>query len=180
MQQKFPDIGSLCSPFLKAELYEIPSCRRDVYARVEVDGFVEDVNEFLLAGDAEGVRPVYRLIQDHPYRPDVHTLIVVVPNQDLGTEIDGGATEGVPEAAIALHRPPEISDFDDSLSGKMSTSWKRIFSGLRSRWMTLPECRCAMTWQTWPMRVAASASEKGGRFFSASLRCPSRAHSMRV
>jgi hypothetical protein len=55
MQEELPDIRSFCSPFLKAELYEIPSSRRDLHTWIEVDRLVKDVNELLLAGDSEGV-----------------------------------------------------------------------------------------------------------------------------
>jgi hypothetical protein len=88
---------------------------------VEVNGLIEDVDQFLLTGNAEGIGAVNHLVQYHSDRPNINAFIILITYEDLWTEINWSSTEGGSKPAISLHRPTEICYFYHSLHRERST-----------------------------------------------------------
>ena len=89
-------------------------------------------DELLLPRYFERILPYYHLIPHDTYRPNIYLLVVLLPFEDLGADVEWGAAEGSSEFVILVHRPSEIAQFDDILNRVKDTSWSTMFSGLIS------------------------------------------------
>lgn len=55
------------------------------------------------------------LVSQHPHRPDVHALGVLLPNQQLWRHVEGGPAECLPKVVGGVDCPAEITNFTNTL-----------------------------------------------------------------
>jgi hypothetical protein len=90
------DISSFIRVFLQALIEEIPHLRRHGEVGGDFDLILDDLYEFLLSGDFEGVFANHHLVHHDADRPDIYLLVVLPSLQDLGTDVEGCPTESSP------------------------------------------------------------------------------------
>lgn len=71
----------------------------------------------------------------HSYGPDVYLFVVGSLGDQFRTVVKRSARNSSPHFVARVNCPPEVADFDCALNRKVSTNWKRMFSGLMSRCM---------------------------------------------
>jgi hypothetical protein len=126
------DIGAFVGVLLQALIQEIPHLWRDSQVGGDFDLILNYLDEFLLAGDLEGILAYHHLVHHDADRPDVYLLVVFPSLQDLGADVERRPTKRGPQFVVLVDRPSEIAQFDDILHGEKGTSWRTIFSGLIS------------------------------------------------
>jgi hypothetical protein len=96
----------------------------------------------------EGTDLIEQFIHDGADFPEVDLLIVVVLAELFRTQVAGRANEG-PPSVLGVDCAAEVAQLEVVLSGAGGTSQVKMFSGFRSRWITLCACMKAMAEQIW-------------------------------
>ena len=80
-----------------------------------------------------------QLIGKNTNVPNIDLVIVILFLNYLRGRVERSAAESVSEER-RIDSPAEIANFDDILNRVNCTSWKRMFSGLRSLWIISLSC----------------------------------------
>ena len=115
---------SIIRVFSEALIEEVPGLLAHKHIGGDADLILDDLDQFFLLVDLKGVLPDQHLVHHDAQRPDVDFLVIVPPFEDLGAHVQGSAAEGVAQSVVVVHRPPEITQFDDIL-----TVWGNVRHG---------------------------------------------------
>jgi hypothetical protein len=170
--EEFLDVDAVGGVLLEALIKEVAGLPANEDIGGDGDLILYDLYQLLLAGDLEGVLAHQHLVHHDAQRPDVDLLVVLLPLQDLGTDVERGPAESSAQFVVLVDGPPEVAELDDVLGVGRSTSWMTMFSGLMSRWMMRREWISLMASQICLMMGATLASCMGSVRFSWWKSCP--------
>ena len=118
--------------FGQASQDEVFDLQRGGLAAGEVYVVIDDLAQIFFRPDLEGHFAVEQLVGEHSDVPDVHLAVVLLLLHQLRRRVNRRPAERVPEKR-RVDRPSKVADLGDALHFMRVTSWKRMFSGLRSR-----------------------------------------------
>ena len=81
-----------------------------------------NLHEILLSGDLEGHPPEKQLICQDTDTPHIDLVIVGLPFQQFGRDVERSAAEGAPHR-VGTDRPSEITNLHQSLPNQLLTQW---------------------------------------------------------
>jgi hypothetical protein len=81
---------------LQAAVQKVSDLCADEEIGRDFDLVLDDFNEFLFAGNFEGVFPHDHLVHHDADRPDIYLLIILASFEDFGADVEGRAAKGGP------------------------------------------------------------------------------------
>lgn len=127
MVDQFFYCGSIAWILLKAAVEEVA----DLGTYEEVWGYFDFIfdnfDKLLLSCYFEGDLAYYHLVHHDTDWPDIYLLIVLLPFEDLGADVERCPTKSGTKFVVLVDWPSEITEFDDILNKDESTSWRTMF-----------------------------------------------------
>lgn len=179
MVQQFPYWKPLIWIFLQTRKQKIFALAGDLHIIGDLYLIFDNFDEVFFLDDLEWVFAHQHFVHHDSQWPYINFLVVLLALEDLGPDVQRGATECSAEVGVAVDRPPEIAQLYHALRLiYMGTSWMTIFSGFMSRWIMRWEWSSFTAWQTCLIIEATFCSGIDWCFFNCLNNCPPVAASM--
>lgn len=116
MIDKLFDVSSIAGIFLETTVQEITHLCTNKQVGWNLDLVLHDLNQLLLSGYFEWILSHHHFVHHDADGPNIYLLVVLSSLQNLWANIEGSSTKSSSQLVVLMHRPSEITQFDNILN----------------------------------------------------------------